>query len=528
MQPQSELSDVLADVRSIVGTENYLDELAERKYFSQDYYRKAEPVAAIIQPGSVSALAAAVASLTKAGVALYPRGGGYSYTDAYLPTRSPGVTVDTRKLNRIVELNEQDMYVTAEAGCTWAQLDEHLRPAGLRTPFWGPLSGLNATLGGGISQGSVSLGSGKYGPSAESVISLDVVVADGTIIPTGSASQQNHSPFFRHYGPDFTGLFCNDAGALGIKARVTLRLMKRRPLVHGLSFGFDHFHAMSQAMAAISELGVATEASGMTREAALRASNTGGIVDDLKILLQVGGSGPGWIGGASRMLKMALAGRRYFRDSPAIANFVVEGFNRNELKGQLTAVRQRLAGLGVEIPNTIPTVMRARPFADYDMVNPDGRRQLPLHTIVPYSRARDFDDSFRALLARYAAPMKEYGVEVISVCASISTNGLLIEPVLIWHDVAEEFHRRHSSAATIARIKAAEPNIAARELVEELRVQIIERMYHSGGVHFQIGKAYPYLRDRNSLQIRALQQLKNLFDPRGLMNPGALGLSGTR
>ena len=527
MQAQSELSSVLSEVKSIVGGANYLDELAEREFFSQDYYRRADPVAAIIQPVSVDALAAAVSCLTKAGVALYPRGGGYSYTDAYLPTRAPGVTVDTRRLNRILEVNEQDMYVIAEAGCTWAELEEHLRPLGLRTPFWGPLSGLNATLGGGISQGSVSLGSAKYGPSAESVIGLDVVVADGTIVPTGSAGQQSHSPFFRHYGPDLTGLFCNDAGALGIKARVTLRLMRRRPLVHGLSFGFDDFRGMSEALAAVSALGLATEASGMTREAALRASTTGGILDDLKILLQVGGSGPGWIGGVSRMAKMALAGRRYFRDSPAIANFVVEAFNRDELKGQLAAVRQCLAGLGVEIPNTIPTVMRARPFADYDMVNPDGRRQLPMHTILPYSQATEFNDSYRALLARYAGPMKEHGVDAISVCAAISTNGLLIEPVLMWHDVLEEFHRRNSSAAAIARVKATEPNLAARELVAELHSQIVENMYQSGGVHLQIGKAYPYLRDRSESQIKALQELKHLFDPGGLMNPGALGLPWT-
>jgi FAD/FMN-containing dehydrogenase len=527
MQTPRELSSVLAEAKSIVGSDNYLDEFAERQYFSQDYYRKAEPVSAIIQPVSVDALAAAVPALTRAGVALYPRGGGYSYTDAYLPTKLPGVTVDISRLNRILEVNQQDMYVTAEAGCTWAQLEEHLKPFGLRTPFWGPLSGLNATLGGGISQGSVSLGSGKYGPSAESVISMDVVIADGTIVSTGSAGQKRHSPFFRHYGPDFTGLFCNDAGALGIKARVTLRLMKRRPLVHGVSFGFDSFHSMSKAMAAVSGLGTATEATGMTREAALRASRTGGVFDDLKILLQVGRSGPGWVGGTSRMIKMALAGRRYFGASPATAKFVVEGFNREELRGQLKAIRQSLADLGVETPNTIPTVMRARPFADHDMVNPDGRRQLPLHAILPYSRSCEFNDNYQALLARYAAPMKEHSVDTISVCASISTNGLLIEPVLMWPDVLEEFHRRNSSDATIARVKTTEPNIGARELVAELRSEIIEMMYHSGGVHLQIGKAYPYLRERDGSQVRALQQLKSLFDPQGLINPGALGLPYT-
>ena len=382
---QIDLVKVFDTVRGIVGPENLVEDLSEREYFSQDYYKKAEPVAAVIKPASVESLASAVAQLTSAGVAIFPRGGGYSYTDAYLPTCSPGVSIDTRALNKILHVDEQDMYVTAEAGCTWAQLNERLKPLGLRTPFWGPLSGLNATLGGSISQGSVSLGSGKYGPSGESVLSLDVVLADGTIIKTGSAGQDRHSPFFRHYGPDLTGLFCNDAGALGIKARVTLRLQKRRPLVHGMSFGFNSFEATVQAMSAVARLNVATENSGSTLSALRRATMTRSLGEDLKILLQVARSGPGRLSGIARAIKISLAGRRYMKGFHSTANFVVEGHNRRHLSGQLAAVRNVVSGLGYEIPNTVPTVMRAHPFADYDMLHPDGRRQLPMHSILPFS-----------------------------------------------------------------------------------------------------------------------------------------------
>ena len=56
--------------------------------------------------------------------------------------------VDTSSLNEILEINQQDMYVRVEAGCTWKALYEVLRPLGLRTPFWGPLSGIHATVGG--------------------------------------------------------------------------------------------------------------------------------------------------------------------------------------------------------------------------------------------------------------------------------------------------------------------------------------------------------------------------------------------
>ena len=96
------------------------------------------------------------------------------------------------------------------------------------------MSGFSPTVGGALSQGSVFLGSTRHGTSAESTLSLDVVLADGSLLQTGSASGvKRPSPFFRTYGPDLTGLFLGDAGALGIKARATLQLIpfpRRKPL----------------------------------------------------------------------------------------------------------------------------------------------------------------------------------------------------------------------------------------------------------------------------------------------------------
>jgi len=521
---QNELESVFQAIKGIVGSEGFTDDLAEREYFSQDYYKKADAVAAVIKPDTVDSLAAVVKLLADADIAIFPRGGGYSYTDAYLPTRSPAVCIDTRALNRIVQVHEKDMYVTAEAGCTWAQLDEHLKPLGLRTPFWGPLSGLNATLGGGISQGSASLGSGKFGLSPESVVSLDVVCADGTIIKTGSAGQAHHSPFFRHYGPDLTGLFCNDAGALGLKARVTLRLQKRKPLVHGLSYGFESFEGMVEAIGAVAKLNVATENSGMTMSALRKAAMTHSLADDIKIFLQVARSGPNVFGSSLRALKMAFSGRRYISDFHSSANFVVEGHNRAHLAGQLRAVRAAVAGLGSEIPNTVPTVMRAHPFADYDMLHPDGRRQLPMHSILPYSRVPEFHDRYHALLETNATEMEASGVSQLSVYSGVSTNGFLFEPVLMWSDTVEEFHRRHSSDAVLSNVKATEPNHTARAVVAKVHAEIVDLMYACGGVHLQIGKAYPYMKDRDPNQTALLKQLKNFVDPKGVINPGALGL----
>ena len=58
-------------------------------------------------------------------------------------------------------------------GCAF---NRALKPLGLRTPFWGPLSGLSSTIGGGLSQNNAFFGAGLYGPSVESVLSLTIAL----------------------------------------------------------------------------------------------------------------------------------------------------------------------------------------------------------------------------------------------------------------------------------------------------------------------------------------------------------------
>ncbi|MDX2224280.1 MAG: FAD-binding oxidoreductase, partial [Rhodospirillaceae bacterium] len=281
-------ADVLGALAAIVGPDHVVTDATERAYVSQDYFRAAaQPVAAVVRPGSTKELSAVVAAATRAGVAIYPRGAGYSYTDAYLPTRHPALTIDMSRMARIVEINATDMYATVEAGCPWGTLDQALAPLGLRVPMWGPLSGRTATVGGGVSQGCVSLGSSKYGTSADSVLGMDVVAADGTVVRTGTAAQAKHAPFFRPYGPDLTGLFCADAGALGVKATVTLRLMARPRHIAGASFAFDDFDRTVQGMAAAARLGVASESLGMSIAALRAAAASAGLLQDLKTLLTI-------------------------------------------------------------------------------------------------------------------------------------------------------------------------------------------------------------------------------------------------
>lgn len=495
----------------------------ERAYFAQDYFNRGPLPEAVLQPSGIEELSRVIGAATAKGLAVYPRGGGYSYTDGYLVTK-PGITIDMRSMNRVIEINAEDMYVTVEAGCTWAELDAALAEHGLRTPFWGPMSGRNATVGGAASQGAISFGSARHGPSADSIIGLTIVTVDGQIIRTGSGGQAHHAPFFRNYGPDLTGLFCGDCGALGVKAEVSLKLIKRPRHVEGLSFGFASYEDYFAASAAVAREGLVTESIGTLAETVTERANQGGLIDGLKALRQVIASSPSLGAGLARALKVGLAGRGFARDHEILLHLVVEGHDRASVASKARAVREAVGDKGDEIANTVPTMLRADPFPAYDMLSLTGQRQLPPSTLLPFTKVQQFHDDLISRMDARKAEMERLGVTVVPVFATVGTSAFLYEIVIAWDDQVEEFHRRHTRPELVAQVEGKQDAPDARKLADALRSDLIEAAYIHGGVHLQIGKVYPFARGRDVGALKVLQSLKAQLDPRGLCNPGALGL----
>lgn len=129
---------LLEQLAAVVGADNLLTDDESRRFYSTDVYRQADVLAmAVARPGTVDELREVVKLCSGARCSMVARGGGASYTDGYLPVREKTVCVDTGRLKQI-SVNEQDMYVTAEAGVTWEELYIELKSRGLRTPFWGP------------------------------------------------------------------------------------------------------------------------------------------------------------------------------------------------------------------------------------------------------------------------------------------------------------------------------------------------------------------------------------------------------
>ena len=188
--PAALLESALIDA---LGAECLLGEDA-KTLFSTDVYGGAIAPTLVVRPRTQEHVADAVRIATTAGWAITQRGGGMSYTGGYLPTQANTVMLDLSALNRIISINEEDLVITVEAGVTWQQIWEALTPRGLRLPFFGTFSGSRATVGGGLSNGALFMGTARYGSAADIVVGMEVIDARGRRIQTGQAAFHNGRP----------------------------------------------------------------------------------------------------------------------------------------------------------------------------------------------------------------------------------------------------------------------------------------------------------------------------------------------
>ena len=253
-----------ARLADLVGAANVIDDATERAYYAHDIAGPApHPAHLVVRPPSADATVACVAAITDAGHALTVRGGGHSYTGGYGPTRSGTVILDMSALDRVVEINEADGWVIAEAGCTWRTLHDALAAMGRRTPFFGPLSGIVATVGGAASQNAAFFGSARHGPMSASVLGIDVATADGTLMRLGAVGKGG---FARDFGPDAVGLFLGDSGAFGVKLRISMRLVPVPAAVRFASFAFENFESVIDAQIALAGMEAISESYGFDAE----------------------------------------------------------------------------------------------------------------------------------------------------------------------------------------------------------------------------------------------------------------------
>ncbi len=519
----AEIDQLIVTLTQRIGAEHVITDEAERAYYSMDVYEVAEPCALVLRPGSVEEAAEAVRLCADAGLAITPRGGGLSYTNSVLPAAPDTAIIDITRLNRVVEINETDMTVTVECGASWAQLYEAVSARGLRTPYWGALSGLESTVGGALSQNSVFLGSGRWGTAAEQVLSLDVALADGTLLTTGgSAATEGGTPFMRQYGPDLNGIFLADSGTLGLKLRATLKLIPMPAAKAFASFTLSNHADLVGVMSQIAREGLAAECYAF--DPAMQSMRILGakpdLKDDLGTLTKVLKAS-----GVKEATKMVFAGRHFAKKMEYGLHVLCEERSQAAAdEARARVVELAKAAGGVEVDNTVPKAVAANPFTPPDsMLGPEGERWVPVHGIVPHSKAKETIDAMERMFAEHDDLIRKNEIKWGYLTCTVGYQGFLIEPVLFWPDARTAYHDRRVRQKTLANLPSYEANAEASKAAALLREECKRFFREHAAVHFQIGRSYPFRESRDGDAWKLLEGLKALIDPKGRMNPGALG-----
>ncbi len=498
---------------------------SDRAFFAMDVYRAGALPRGVVRPETIDELRAIVISAAGAGLAIHVRGGGVSYTDSYLPRSSDSIVIDSSALNRIVAINEQDMLVTVEPGISWHALDAALAPRQLKVPFVGTFSGLAASVGGTVSQNANGHGSNAAGISADSVVAIEALLPSGEFIRTSTAGSAAGGAFYRNYGPDLAGLFTGDAGTLGIKTAITLKLLRRKPAFEAASFAFPDFATLHACMARLASEKIEDKSFGLDlalSKGQIAKQDAGSM---LTVARSVWRSSPNAATGVRSLVGMAAAGRRVLAAAPYAAHYIVDGHDPVEARAKLGSLRRIAHGFGREIAASVPTVVRAMPFQPlHNMLGPDGERWVPLHGLLPHSQVLAFHAAFTSYVTACRDAMETHGVHIGAMFSCIGASTFLYEPALYWKDELAEFHHRMMEPAYLAKLPRYAANPQGAALVETMRNHIITLMHAHGAGHFQIGKLYPYALDRDPGAMRLLRAIKAELDPENLLNPTALGL----
>ena len=174
------------------------------------------------------------------GVPVTPRVTGNNIGGLTIP-HGGAIVLDLQHMDRILAVDEDEMYALIEPGVSWQQLKDHLDRAGhpLRLGF--PLAPPHTSVAAGCLMdglGSLTL---AHGPMGQWINGLEVVLPSGEVVRTGSAALSD-SWFSRAPLPDLTGLFLNWFGATGVVTKLAIQLWPR-PALRRRVFVLGHDHA---------------------------------------------------------------------------------------------------------------------------------------------------------------------------------------------------------------------------------------------------------------------------------------------
>ena len=213
---------------------------------------------------STEDIAQTLAFAHEGGIPVTTRGAGVGYVGGCVPSEG-GIALTVARMNKILELNPADGVAVVEPGVITGDLQEAAREIGWYYPP-DPASLKECSLGGNIATNAGGPRCLKYGVTRPYVLGLEVVLADGSVLRSGSRCHKNKTGF------DLVGLFVGSEGLLGVVSKATLRLIPHPQSRAMLTATFARFPQAAHAVQRILNSGHLPSALEITDAFTLRAA----------------------------------------------------------------------------------------------------------------------------------------------------------------------------------------------------------------------------------------------------------------
>jgi D-lactate dehydrogenase (cytochrome) len=431
-----------------------------RQYGASEGHHKEHLPDLVVRPADVEEVQALVRAAGACGVPVVPYGAGTSL-EGNAAAVAGGLCIDLSEMNRIVEIDSDDMLCVVEPGVTREQLNAELRGTGL---FFPVDPGADATLGGMIATRASGTNAVRYGTMRENTLALKIVAADGSLIRTGSRARKSAA------GYDLTHLFVGSEGTFGITVEATLRLHGLPETMLAGTWPFETLDGAVRTVIATIQAGIPVARIELLDAAAIRACNRHaglGLPEQPTLFLELHGSAA----------------------------------SVHEQLDFIQAIGSDLGG--GDLARAVETEDRSRLWKARHQALPAARAMIPgavtwvTDVCVPISRLAD-------AIARVQASVAEAG---------------LFAPIL-GHVGDGNFH-----VFFVLRPDDREAWAAARRIEEEMVAHALSVGGTSTGEHgIGIGKREALVAEHGEQAVRLMRRLKQAIDPEGLLNPGKLFL----
>ncbi|MCL6527609.1 MAG: FAD-binding protein [Thermaceae bacterium] len=457
------LAELLADLARILPKERFLTEAAQLAPYESDALTAFRArPCAVVLPETSEEVVEIVRTCARHKVPFTARGSGTSLSGGSLPVEG-GVVIGLNRLNRLLRLDPNERIAVVQPGHINLRVSDAAAPYGL---YYAPdpSSQPVSTIGGNLAFNSGGAHCLKYGMTSNHVLGAKVVLPTGEVVELGGESLEG-------LGPDWLGLFVGSEGLMGIALEVTLRLLPKPEKYHTLLAAYDALEKAGDAVAAV-------VASGLLPGAME-------IMDNLAIEAAEAAVHAGYPTAARALLIVELEGEAPQVEAEA---------------EQLSRVIERSGPYEVRVARDAEERMkiwkgRKAAFSAVGRLSPD---YIVQDGVVPRSK-------LGRALAEIERLSQEHGLRVANVFHAGDGN---LHPLILYDGkVPGELERGERLAGEILRMCVRLGGTITGE--------------HGVG----LGKQ-SYLVEEHGEAVDLMRGIKQLLDPRGILNPGKVIPSG--